>query len=496
MVGSCQVAVSTGILLLIYIGFVLFLVWKGAGKTKSMADYATGSIHFSPVFVGLSLAASITSAATFIINPGLIGTYGLSGFISYGLVLPIAAVLSLIVLTKGFQKFGSKVAAQTMAQWMGQRYQSKVLALFFAFLSLLLITFIVLICVGISQVLSKALGVDPTYVLLGLVIFVFGYMMFGGANSMVYTNTIQAIAMLIVAVLLIGSGFEYLEEGVNGFLAKLNAIDPVLTKPLNPHSPLFRNYFEIIFCQAIVGIAVVCQPHILTKSLLLKKESDINRYLLVGGLVQMLFFLIVIVGLYARIEFPNLQIDGKAISPDGLISVYVVNKFPVYVSIVIIFGLISAGLSTLEGLIQSISTTITSDIIMKFSPKLQEMQGVKVNKIVIVLLAIVSFYLSYQQLIKPNMSVAIFAQNGVYAYFSCAFIPVLFGMFLQKTNPWAVYIAAFSALAIYYSIYYGELIPMMQVTVKNPAISSAIAIVSSSIIGIVLYFTLPKKELI
>jgi sodium/pantothenate symporter len=259
---------------------------------------------------------------------------------------------------------------------------------------------------------------------------------------------------------------------------------------------LFRNYFEIIFCQAIVGIAVVCQPHILTKSLLLEKESDINRYLLVGGAVQMLFFLIVIVGLYARIEFPNLLIDGKTIAPDGLISVYVVNKFPVYISVVIIFGLISAGLSTLEGLIQSISTTITSDIIIKYVPSIREDQGVKVNKIVIILLAFASFYFSYQQLIKPNMSVAIFAQNGVYAYFSCAFIPVLFGMFLQKTNPWAVYIATCSALVIYFAIYNGELIPMMQATVKNPAISSAIAIVSSSIIGIVLYFTLPKKELI
>jgi len=33
--------------------------------------------------VGLSLAAAITSAATFVINPGLIANYGISGVLSY-----------------------------------------------------------------------------------------------------------------------------------------------------------------------------------------------------------------------------------------------------------------------------------------------------------------------------------------------------------------------------------------------------------------------------
>lgn len=500
LVGMIPVATATIILLSVYAIAVIYLVFKGFRQTQNMNDYALGSISFSPAFVGLSLAASMTSAATFIINPGLIGTYGISGFISYGLALPIAAVFSLILLTKGFRKFGSKVSALTMAQWMGNRYDSKGFSLFFAFLSLLLITFIVLICVGISQVLSKALDVDAIWVLTGVVVFIFGYMMFGGANSMVYTNAIQAISMLIVAIILIGSGYEYLEQGINGFMAKLNNIDPLLTKPLNPESPIFRDYFEIIFCQMVVGIAIVCQPHILTKSLLLKKESDVNRYLIVGSIVQFLFFLVVIAGLYARIEFPTLIADGSPIAPDGLISTYVVSKFPVYISIVIIFGLISAGMSTLEGLIQSLSTTITSDILLKISPKsirqklTEPKTGMLVNKLVIILLAVVSFVFSYQQLINPNMSVAIFAQNGVYAYFSCAFIPVLFGMFLQRTNSKAVYLAALTALIVYFSIYYGGLTPYMKGEVKNPAISSAIAILSSTAMGLIFYFVLPKQE--
>jgi sodium/pantothenate symporter len=414
--------------------------------------------------------------------------------------LPIAAVVSLVLLTKGFRKFGSKVAALTMAQWMGQRYQSKGFALFFAFLSLLLITFIVLICVGISQVLSKALNVEAVWVLLGVVVFVFGYMMFGGANSMVYTNAIQAVAMLVVALILIGSGWEYFENGVNGFFAQLRSIDPALVQPLNPQSPLFRDWFEIIFCQMVVGIAVVCQPHILTKSLLLKSEADVNRYLVVGASVQFLFFLVVIAGLYARIEFPDMQTTDGSIPPDALISTYVVSKFPVFISLILIFGLISAGMSTLEGLIQSLSSTITTDILMKIAPKdlrnrlKQPAYGIKVNKWVIVALALVSFFFSYRQLVSPNMSVAIFAQNGVYAYFSAAFIPVLFGMFFPKTDKRAVILASITALVVHFGIYYLGITPYMQAVVKNPAISSAIAILSSTLVGFILYVVLPKNH--
>jgi sodium/pantothenate symporter len=53
------------------------------------------------------------------------------------------AIISLIVFTKGFAKYGSKVKATTMAQWMGNRYNSNSYV-FFGVIALLLITFIVL----------------------------------------------------------------------------------------------------------------------------------------------------------------------------------------------------------------------------------------------------------------------------------------------------------------------------------------------------------------
>jgi len=188
---SDQMVTASWVLLGVYAATVLFFVVRGALRTRSMDDYGVGSIKFSPVAVGLSLAASMMSAATFIINPGLIALYGISGVISMVVVLPIATLVSFVVITKGFRKFGKSVKATTLSQWIGARFESPGYSLFFAFLSLLLITFIVLICVGLTKVVSKALNAGELWVLVGIVVFIFGYMMFGGANSLVYTNTIQ-----------------------------------------------------------------------------------------------------------------------------------------------------------------------------------------------------------------------------------------------------------------------------------------------------------------
>ncbi len=500
-IASKELVTAGWILILVYAVVILFFVIRGALKIKSISDYAVGNISFSPVAVGLSLAASITSAATFIINPGFIAYYGISAVISYAVVLPLAAMVSLVILTKGFRKHGSSVKALTMAQWMGTKYKSPGYTLFFGFLSLLLITFVVLICVGLTKVLSKTLNVNELYILVSIVIFIFGYMMFGGANSMVYTNTIQAILMLVVAFILLGSGYEHFSNGVHGFLDKLKNIDPKLVQLTNDSSFLFRDFAEIIFAQIIIGIAIVCQPHIITKSLLLKKESHVNKYLIVGIIVELIFFLVVIAGLYARITFPDLTVNNMPLKLDGVISAYVVKEFPVYIGLIVVMGLISAGISTLEGLIQSISTTITSDIVNpllgKFSSKDSETlsnNSVKVNKVVIGILAVVTIFISYDQLINPKLSVAIFAQNGVYAYFAAAIAPIFFGMFFKNVNKIVPIAASVTAIIVHFTFYYGKIgIPFSKATGENPGVAGAAAIIASILVAAALHHILRKK---
>jgi len=485
---------ATLLILGIYMCFTLYIVYKGAQKTKNIKEFALGS-GFSPIVVGLSLAASITSAATFIINPGFVALYGWSAFLAMSLVLPLGLYISLIILSKSFRKYGSSIKALTLAQWVGKRYDSPFFSILMAFFSLLLLTFIVLICVGLTKVISSAVGASELIVLISLVTFVFGYTMFGGANSMVYTNTIQAILMIIVAIILLTSGFGHFNEGINAFWSKLDALDPNLSLAFNPSSPLFRDWFEVIFCNFIVGIAIVCQPHIITKSLMLKTDEDVNKYLTVAIIVETLFFFVLFAGFYARLMFPELTNDGMSMKMDGILSTYVVKKFSIGVGIVVVMGLIAAGLSTLEGIVQSLSTTITNDIILPFS-KLNENSSILpiINKIVIVFLAILSILISYQQLINPNLSVGILAQNGVYAFFSAAFVPVLFGIFIKDTPKQAAIGAAITALVVHFSVYYGQLTPYTTGAVRNPAVAATLAILAAVFVGFILLVAFKNKN--
>ncbi|MDR1654059.1 MAG: hypothetical protein LBS01_10540 [Prevotellaceae bacterium] len=505
---ATQIQITGAALLFgLYAAVVLFFVIRGALKTKSISDYAVGNMNFSPVFVGLSFAAATTSAATFVLNPGFVANYGLSAFLSYGVFFPLATITSFVALTKSFRKFGQSVNAVSLAGWVGSRYGSKGYALFVAFLSALLITFIVLILVALTKVIASALNANELAVLATLTVFTFGYMMFGGANSMVYTNAIQASIMIVVAVILIFSGIKFFNEGFAGFFDKLFAINPALVKPANPTSLFFHDFYEIAFAQIIVGIAVVCQPHIITKSLLLKKESDVNKYLLVGGVVQLLFFLVVVAGFYARLQFP----DG--LPNDEYISKYVVSIFAggtgaLIIGLVATLGLISAGFSTVEGLIQSLGTTITTDIIKPlFNKKIKnDKKYITINRVVIAVMGIVAFLISCTQL-NPRYSVAIFAQNGVYAYFSIIFTPVLFGIFVKNVSLKVPITGSVTALIVYFSVYYllpamvnsgianfGYLNNYLQGQVHNPAIAASTAIVLSVAAGITVHKFCKKKQ--
>jgi len=409
--------------------------------------------------------------------------------------LPLGALISLVILSKQFRKIGNIIQAKTIAQWLGTRFQSEGFRLYIAFLSLLHLTFIVLICVGLTQVLSRALNADILYVLVGIVVFTFGYMMFGGANSMVYTNMIQAILKLVVAVIILVSGYHFFTSG-DGFFAKLNAIDPQLTNPFNSASPLYRDFFEVVICQFIVGIAIVCQPHIITRSMLLKDDKGMNRFLTVAVLLLILFFCVVFAGLYGRIVFPDLQFNGKPLPLDGVMSAYVVTSFTPVMSLFLVVGLIASGIATLESLIQAISTTITSDIIKPLSGKQVLKNELVINRIVIAIMAIIVIAVSYQQLTHPDLSVGILAQNGVYASFSAAFVPLLFGMFLKDVHKSAAIMASVVAIVVHFSVYYGRLTSYMETGTRNPGIAAAIAIVCSLVAGGVTYLITRRKPAI
>lgn len=471
----------------VYLVLVSLAAFVGIKKMSGFASFSVGSRNVSPVFVGMSLAANLTSAATFIINPGLIYLYGVSGVLGYAVAMPLGVFLGLIVFSKAFRTVGDEVTALTVPQWIGDRFNDRRLTIFFAVASLLQIAFLVLITVGLSRVLASVLGVDVFLAMAFVIVFPLIYIMFGGASAHTLTNSAQAMIMMVVAVILLASGAPYFADGISGFLGQLADIDPVLAQPTNPDSLLFRDYFEVLACNFLIGIAIINQPHVMSKALYLKSARDVNKYLVSGILVLILFFAVILVGLYARLLMP----EAASMVPDEVAPTYIVEVFGPFVRAVILIGLVAAGFSTMEGLLVALSTIFSNDVyqvIAKRAGTLSddeiEARSVRYSRYFLIALAPVVALISYGQIVNPDLSVAILGQNGVYALFSATFVPILFGIFARGIPKTVVLVSAATALVVHFGMYYGEI----TMYANNPAVPATAALLTSTAVALMGYW--------
>ncbi len=466
-------------LLSIYAAITAYLAYRGWRRTRSMEGFALGNRDISPLLVGLSLAAQLTSVATFIVNPGLVYAYGLSAILGMGVAAALGIMVGITVLSKGFRRSGQQMSVLTLPGWFGSRFGSRPLQVGFALLSLALITFVVLILVAMAYVLMHMLGVPGWAALLGIIAFVFGYVLLGGVNTSLYTNSIQSIIMAVVAVILILSGLPLLLSGE--LMARLAAVDAALVGMVNPGSPYFRNLFEVLVCNFVVGLAIVCQPHIVTKALCLKSERDVNRYLVTALGIGVIFMMVLLVGLYARVTLP------APVKIDLVVPTYINTQFSPLTSVLIGIGVLCAGVSTLEGLLLALSAILATDL---FLPSLKRRMAGASDEAIgrralllargsLVAMGAVAFVLSLHQMKNPTGgSVAIFAMYGLYCLFSASFAPVLFGLFGKGGSARTASASAITAVVIYVGLSLGK--PF--VLANNPAVLSACAIMASMLV--------------
>lgn len=457
-------------------------VWSRT-RARSMESFSVGTRTVSPYFVGLSLAANMTSAATFVINPGLIYLYGWAGVLGYAVATPLGIFLALVVFSKKFRRIGDQTRVITVPQWIGDRFGAPGLKVYFSVLSLLQITFLVLIVVGLSVVLRSTLGITIETALLVVVAFTFGYILIGGASAHIMTNTLQAVIMITVALLFLASGLEFFSGGIGAFFSRLDAVSEHFGAATNPDSLLFRDWFEVFAANFIIGVAIILQPHIISKALYLRTEKDVNRYLATAIAVSFLFFAVLMVGLFAR-----LTLEGELLKPDVVMATYIVHEFSPLMRAVIGLGILAAGFSTLEGILVALSSIFANDFLRGVLPQrvtgTQEWtaRSLRYAKIFLIALAPVTLLLSWDQIQHPSLSVAMFAQNGVYGLFAATFAPILFGVFTRRATRGMVLAASLVALAVHFGMYYGEI----TVYHNNPGVTAACALIASVLVMFVL----------
>ncbi|MFQ5637826.1 MAG: hypothetical protein ACE5IR_07490 [bacterium] len=475
--------------------FVLYLIgtaylgWLGFKRTKNFSSFAIGTGDMSPFVVGITLAASTASAATFIINPGFIYVHGLSAFMHFVAAVGLGFCLMLVLLSFRFRRLGEENKALTMPHWIGARYQSKGIALYFATVNLFALAFVVLIVGGLSIVMQKLLGVSNAAALLIILGFVTGYVFLGGTYAHAFTNTLQGSLVLIVSLIIIFSGLTLFFQGSPGFFERIATQDSNLAAWVNPQSNLYNSVFSIYISGFIIGAALVCQPHILTKALYVKSDRAVRKYLLVAVIALVIFFMLPIAGFYARLTVPPEQLVDAATGAfrqDLVMTVYLKAAFPGWLFTSMSIVLLAAGMSTLDGILVALSTISANDLVLNLidrfgKHKLSEDErfslAYKLSHIVLVGIAAAAFLIC----LNPPKLLGIFGQVGVYGMAVAALPPILGGILFRRISLKLVWTTSCLGLAVHLVLYFygADIFPNSNLAFANPGVTSTLAIMVS-----------------
>ena len=489
----------------IYLLGTSYLGYLGYKKTDGFSSFAIGKGDLSPFVVGVTLAASTASAATFIINPGFVYVDGLSAWINMVLGTFTGIMFMLIILSFKFRRIGEKMNALTVPDWIGKRYNSKGFSLYFAFINLLSFAFVVLLVGGISIVMQKLLGVNNFTALIITLVFVTGYVFFGGTYAHVYTNLLQGVLMIIVTIVILWSGIELMmKAGDPNFIQQIYNEDPNLLKWINKKGTLFNDFFSIYVTGFFIGAAVVSQPHILTKALYVKSDQAVKNYLWIFGVILFLFLLLATVGFFAHVSVPGDQLIDSATGKfrqDLVMIIYLANNFPDWVFTLISIVLLAAAMSTLDGLLVSISTITANDLITnlmdKFTKKdMTEEHKMKIafntSHVVLVIIAVLVFWVN----LNPPKLLGIYGQVGVYGMVLAALAPLMIGVLFKKSPIKLVWISSILAMSIHFVLYFygNELFPNSRFTFANPAVTATLAIIIAVIPTLIIAWIINKNE--
>lgn len=455
------------LLVILFVAATFWFSYLGMKKTSGLKSFSIGNKDMGPYLIGITMAASISSTATFVINPGFVYTHGLSAYLHYGVGASLGILTAFMLLTRGFREVGERTQALTIPDWIFHRYGSRKLSLFFALINLLSITFVVLILVGCSILMSSIFPVGQKMALVISLLFVFSYVLMGGSYAHAYTNAFQGLMMIAISLVLFFNGMKYFEGDFIGTLTQFGAN---YASAFNSESNLYYDFFSVFGSSFVISFALMMQPHIFTKVLYLKEDKDVNKFILTTIVVGVVFSLMLFIGFFAKIS--GLVVDRQ----DLVVSSYIIKEFGQnglgqYFLTFVTIGLLAAGLSTLDGILVALSSMAVNDIYMPFAKNKADngKAGLLLSRIVLVAIGLVSFALAW----NPPQLVGLFAQKGVYALAAASMAPICFGVLIKRKIP--VQIVAISSMIGFF----GHLILNLFMGVYNPSVSSSYSIIAS-----------------
>jgi SSS family transporter len=408
-------------LLVIYVSVLFHNAYVGNKAATGVGGYYVGNRQLGGTVVGISFFATFASTNTFIGHAGKGYDYGVAWF-TMAVLLVIFSWISWRWIGPPLRRFAAAWDALTIPDYIRGRILSNnpdaerhpLLLLSASVIVFASILYLLAIFKGAGHLFQIFLGV-PYEVAVGVTLLVVVlYTSIGGFVSVIRTDAIQGVLMLIGAMTI----FYFVTQAAGGVTSVAQLTD-MPTKEhlfdLNGAVP-----FAVLLGVSLSGaLKLIVDPRQLSRFYGLKSDAEVKRGMWIAVLGMTLILACMFpIGLYAHLILDN-------VTDTDLIVPRLVNDpaiFPFWVTDLLIVSIVSAAMSSMDSVLLVASSTLYKNIIAPFKAIENE---VRWSRAAVIGFACVSAFMALN---PPGDIVGITIFSGS-LYAVCFFPPVVFGLY-------------------------------------------------------------------
>ena len=408
-------------LLVIYVSVLFYNAYVGNKAATGVGGYYVGNRQLGGTVVGISFFATFASTNTFIGHAGKGYDYGVAWF-TMAVLLVIFSWVSWRWIGPPLRRFAAAWDALTIPDYIRGRIlgdnpdaeRHPLLLLSASVIVFASILYLLAIFKGAGHLFQIFLGV-PYEVAVGVTLLVVVlYTSIGGFVSVVRTDAIQGVLMLIGAMTI----FYFVTQAAGG-ITSVSQLTDIPEKDylfdLNGAVP-----FAVLLGVSLSGaLKLIVDPRQLSRFYGLKSDAEVKRGMWIAVLGMALILACMFpIGLYAHLILEN-------VTDTDLIIPRLVNDpaiFPFWVTDLLIVSIVSAAMSSMDSVLLVASSTLYKNIIAPFKTIENE---VRWSRVAVIAFACISALMALN---PPGDIVGITIFSGS-LYAVCFFPPVVFGLY-------------------------------------------------------------------
>lgn len=328
-------------------------------KVKDTNDYYVAGRRAPVILIVGSLIASFLSTGAFMGDTGEV----YSGFFMGIVIVGILQASGYVYGAGLFGKYIRRAKVNTVPEYFGKRFHSKRIRVLASLTLMIAVTAYLLSAIqGVSTLMTQITGLDyKACVILAWVAFTI-FTVYSGSMGVLITDTIMFLVFLVAALI----GIPYIISAAGGWNEGISALATSTTNPgiiswTNNLSYLYptgtQNLIWAIVYGIVWAIVVMVSPWQTSRYLMAKDEHTVMR----SSVFASMGVVVVTTLLYFSAAFiykinPNLENASTNLIWAAM------KVMPMIVGVIMLTGILSAGISSASTFLSLIGTSLTNDI--------------------------------------------------------------------------------------------------------------------------------------